>query len=147
VRITTDPDVQDGTPLTIGVNARTTAGSRPDTPDATDRRFDGPWLRVLTLATAGWIVLFALDWVLLAAGTPLAAAVGFTHGYLVAPLATAAILLDALSLGERGVVALGWIKWIYALTALLAPPVAVVYYAHREWMRPDDASLLAGPGE
>ena len=141
----TDPEIKADTPPTTDVNARTTAGSSPGAPDAADRRFDGPWLRVLTLATAGWIVLFALDWVLLAAGTPLAAAVGFTHSYLVAPLATAAILLDALSLGERGVVALGWVKWLYALAALLAPPIAVVYYVHREWMRPDDTSLLAGP--
>jgi hypothetical protein len=144
---TTDPDVQDDTPPNACVSARSTTEDRPGVPDAIDRRFDGPWLRVLALATAGWIVCFALDWMLLAAGTPAAAAVGFTHRYLVAPLATAAILLDALSLGERGVVALGWVKWAYALAALLAPPVAVVYYAHREWMRPDDASLLAGPGE
>ena len=131
----------------MGVSVRPTAGNRPGAPDSLDRQFDGPWLRVIALATTGWIVLFALDWILLAAGTPAAAAVGFTHRYLVAPLATAAILLDALSLGERGVVTLGWLKWMYALAALLAPPVAVVYYAHREWMRPDDASLLAGPGE
>lgn len=129
----------------IGVSARTPAGNRPGAPDAIDRQFDGPWLRVLALSTAGWIVLFALDWALLAANTPAAAAIGFTHRYLVAPLTTAAILLDALSLGERGVVALGWVKWLYALAALLAPPVATVYYVHREWLRPDDASLLSGP--
>jgi len=39
---------------------------------------------------------------LLSAGTRAGAAVGFAHGYLLAPLATAAILLDALSLAERG---------------------------------------------
>jgi hypothetical protein len=113
--------------------------------DPADRRFDGPWLRVLAVAAGGWTVLYAIDWALLAAGTPAGAAVAFAHGYLLAPLATAAVLLDALSLDERGVADFGLFKWAYALAALVAPPVGAVYYAHREWLIPDDATLLGGP--
>ena len=110
--------------------------------DPEDRRFDGPWLLVLAVAAGGWTVLYAIDWALLAAGTPAGAAVAFAHGYLLAPLATAAVLLDALSLDERGVADFGLFKWVYALVALAAPPVGVVYYAHREWLKPADAALL-----
>ncbi len=110
--------------------------------DGPDRRFDGPWLRVLAVAVGGWTVLYALDWLLLEAGTPAGAVVGFTHAYILAPLATAAILLDALSLGEQGVADFGLFKWLYALVALFAPPVAAVYYAHREWLKPADPNLL-----
>lgn len=110
-----------------------------------DRRFNGPWLRVLAVAVAGWTALYALEWALLEAGTPAGAAVGFTHAYVLAPLATATILLDALSLGERGVADFGLFKWLYALVALFAPPIAVVYYAHREWLKPADAELLGDP--
>jgi len=86
----------------------THAAASDDDPDGSAaaeppaRRFDGPWLLVLAVATGGWTVLYAIDWALLSAGTPAGAAVGFAHGYLLAPLATAAILLDALSLAERG---------------------------------------------
>lgn len=110
-----------------------------------DHRFNGPWLRVLAAALTGWTALYALERVLLEAGTPLGAAVGFTHAYLLAPLATAAILLDALSLAERGVVDFGLFKWLYALVALFAPPIAVVYYAHREWLKPANSDLLGDP--
>jgi len=113
--------------------------------DASDWRFDGPWLRFLAVAAAGWTLLYALDWALLTAGTPAGAAVAFAHGYLLAPLATAAVLLDALSLAERGVADFGPYKWLYALVALVAPPIAVVYYAHREWLKPGDPTLLGGP--
>ena len=112
--------------------------------DAEDRRFDGPWLLVLAVAAGGWTVLYALDWALLSAGTPAGAAVAFAHGYLLAPLATAAVLLDALSLDERGIADFGLFKWVYALAALVAPPVGAVYYAHREWLKPGDQSLLGG---
>jgi len=122
------------------------SGSESGAPGgADDRRFDGPWLRFLAAAAGGWTLLYALDWALLTAGTPLGAAVGFAHGYLLAPLATAAVLLDALSLAERGVADFGLFKWLYAVIALVAPPVAVVYYAHREWLKPGDAALLGGP--
>jgi hypothetical protein len=117
-----------------------TSGPGADS-DASDRRFDGPWLRFLAVAAAGWTLLYAL----LTAGTPVGAAVAFAHGYLLAPLATAAVLLDALSLAERGVVDFGLFKWLYALVALVAPPIAVVYYAHREWLKPGDPSLLGRP--
>lgn len=113
--------------------------------DPSDRRFDGPWLRFLAIAAAGWTLLYALDWAFLTPQTPVGAAVSFAYGYLLAPLATATILLDALSLAERGVVDLGVFKWVYALVALPAPPVAVLYYAHREWLKPDDTDLLGGP--
>ena len=113
--------------------------------DAESRRFDGPWLRFLAVAAVGWTVLYAVDWALLTAGTPAGAAVAFAHGYLLAPLATAAVLLDALSLAERGVAEFGLFKWLYALVALYAPLVAVVYYAHREWLKPGEPDLLGGP--
>jgi hypothetical protein len=128
----------------------THAAASDDDPDGSAaeppaRRFDGPWLLVLAVATGGWTVLYAIDWALLSAGTPAGAAVGFAHGYLLAPLATAAILLDALSLAERGIADFGLFKWLYAVVALIAPPVAIVYYAHREWLKPGDPSLLGGP--
>lgn len=112
--------------------------------DAPDRRFDGPWLRFLAVAAVGWTILYALDWALLSPGTPIGAAAGFAHGYLLAPLAAAAVLLDALSLAERGTADFGLFKWLYAVVALIAPPVAVVYYAHREWLKPGDPALLGG---
>lgn len=112
---------------------------------APDRRFDGPWLRVMAVAAGSWTVLYGLDRFLLEAGTPAGAAVGFAHAYLLAPLVTAVILLDALSLAERGVADFGLFKWLYALVALVAPPVAAVYYAHREWLKPEDPGILGGP--
>ncbi|KOX97196.1 MULTISPECIES: hypothetical protein [Halorubrum] len=123
----------------------TTAAPDADPTDPQDRRFDGPWLAALAAAVVGWTLLYALDWAFLTPSTPVGAAVAFAHGYLLAPLATATLLLDSLSLAERRVADLGLFKWIYALAALPAPPVAAVYYLHREWLRPDDATLLGGP--
>ena len=120
-------------------------GETGDRSDPSDRRFDGPWLAALAATVGTWTLLYALDWAFLTPETALGAAVGFAHGYLLAPLATATILLDALSLAERRVVDLGVFKWLYAFAALPAPPVAAVYYAHREWLKPDDAALLGGP--
>ncbi|QAU11831.1 hypothetical protein EKH57_03155 [Halorubrum sp. BOL3-1] len=114
-------------------------------PDASDRRFDGPWLAALAATVVAWTLLYAVDSAFLTPETPLGATVGFAHGYLLAPLATATLLLDALSLAERRVADIGVFKWIYALAALPAPPVAVLYYAHREWLKPGDADLLGGP--
>ena len=119
-------------------------GGPADPPDASDRRFDGPWLAVLAATVALWTPLYAVDWALLSSGTPVGATVAFAHGYLLAPLATATLLLDALSLAERRVVDLGVFKWVYALAALPVPPVAALYYAHREWLKPDDRDLLGG---
>ncbi|ELZ61575.1 MULTISPECIES: hypothetical protein [Halorubrum] len=113
--------------------------------DAPDRRFDGPWLAALAATVVVWTLLYAIDSAFLTPETPVGAAVGFAHGYLLAPLATATLLLDALSLAERRVVDLGLFKWLYALAALPAPPVAVLYYAHREWLKPEDSDLLGGP--
>ncbi|WP_418285249.1 hypothetical protein [Halorubrum sp. DTA46] len=112
---------------------------------APDRRFDGPWLRIMAVAAGGWTVFYGLDRFLLEAGTPAGAAVGFAHAYLLAPLVTTAILLDALSLAERGVADFGLFKWLYAFVALVVPPIAVAYYAHREWLKPGDPALLGGP--
>ncbi|TKX87431.1 hypothetical protein EXE43_03310 [Halorubrum sp. SS5] len=112
---------------------------------ASDRRFDGPWLAALAATVAAWTLLYALDYAFLTPETPLGATVDFAHGYLLAPLATATLLLDSLSLAERRVVDMGVFKWVYALVALPAPPVAAVYYAHREWLKPADADLLGGP--
>ncbi|MDB2259890.1 MULTISPECIES: hypothetical protein [Halorubrum] len=110
-----------------------------------DRRFDGPWLAAIAVTVGAWTVLYAVDWALLTPATPVGPAVAFAHSYLLAPLATATILLDALSLAERRVADLGVFKWIYALAALPAPPVAALYYAHREWLKPDDTTLLGEP--
>jgi len=134
----------------VSTNAEPTAEADSDAgsgagPRSPDRRFDGPWLRILTAAAGAWAALYALDWALLEAGTPAGAAAGFAHAYLLAPLVAAAILLDSLSLSERGVADLGLFKWLYALIALVAPPIAVVYYAHREWLKPGDPDLLGGP--
>jgi hypothetical protein len=122
-----------------------TDGGPADSPNAADRRFNGPWLPALAAAVALWTLLYAVDWAFLATDTPIGATVAFAHGYLLAPLATATLLLDSLSLAERRVVDLGVFKWVYALAALPAPPVAVLYYAHREWLKPDDRDLLGGP--
>ena len=124
---------------------RADGGSPPGRPGGSDRRFDGPWLTVLAATAATWTVLYAVDSAFLLPETPIGAAVGFAHGYLLAPLATATLLLDSLSLAERGVAELGVFKWIYALAALPAPPVAALYYAHREWLKPEDSALLGGP--
>ncbi len=123
------------------MNARnaTPHESRPD------RRFDGPWLHILVAAVVGWTLLYGLDRLLLEAGTPAGAAVGFGHAYILAPLVSAAILLDALSLAERGIADLGLFKWLYALVALVAPPVAILHYAHREWLKPGEPDLLGEP--
>jgi hypothetical protein len=119
----------------------------PDGPAAEppSRRFDGPWLLVLAVAAGGWTVLYAIHWAPLSAGTPAGGRGRFAHRDPPAPLATAAVLLDALSIDERGVADFGLFKWVYALASLAAPPVGVVYYAHREWLRPGDPSLLGGP--
>ena len=130
----------------MSTHSESLSGASGPGADGDDRRFDGPWLRFLAVAAAGWTLLYALDWALLATGTPAGAAVAFAHSYLLAPLATAAVLLDALSLAERGVVDFGLFKWLYALVALVAPPIAVVYYAHREWLKPGEPDLLGGPG-
>ena len=122
-----------------------TGGGPSAAPDASDRRFDGPWLAALAATVAAWTLLYALDWAFLTPETPLGASVDFAHGYLLAPLATATLLLDSLSLAERRVVDLGVFKWIYALVALPAPPVAALYYAHREWLKPAESDLLGGP--
>ncbi|MWV64311.1 hypothetical protein GRS48_05655 [Halorubrum sp. JWXQ-INN 858] len=115
------------------------------TEEPPDRRFDGPWLRVLAAALVGWAALYALDRFLLEAATPAGAIVGFGHAYVLAPLVAAAVLLDALSLREQGLVDLGVFTWLYALIALVAPPIAVVHYTHREWLKPGDPDLLEGP--
>ncbi|WP_459880168.1 hypothetical protein [Halorubrum gandharaense] len=110
-----------------------------------DRGFDGPWLAILAVAVVGWTILFAVNRLLLDPVTPAGAGVEFVYAYLLAPLATATILLDALSLRDDGVVDLGLFKWLYALVALVYPVVAVVYYAHREWLKPGDPDLLEEP--
>ncbi|ELZ35702.1 hypothetical protein [Halorubrum tebenquichense] len=133
------------------MNTRAESATEPPEGDPTgssgapDRRFDGPWLAALAATVVVWTVLYAIDSAFLTPETPAGAAVAFAHGYLLAPLATATLLLDALSLAERRVVDLGVFKWLYALAALPAPPVAVLYYAHREWLKPGDPDLLGGP--
>lgn len=125
--------------------AESSEGDPAGPSDAPDRRFDGPWLAALAAAVVAWTLLYAIESAFLTPETPIGAAVAFAHGYLLAPLATATLLLDALSLAERRVADLGLFKWIYALAALPAPPVALLYYAHREWLKPGDADLLGEP--
>ena len=134
----------------MSTNAEPTTGPDSDPGSgagsaAQNSQFNGPWLRILIASTGVWVILYVLDWKLLEAGTPAGAAVGVAHAYLFAPLVSAAILLDALSLEERGMVDLGLFKWLYALVALVAPPIAAVYYVHREWLKPSDPDLLGGP--
>jgi len=126
------------------VNAEST-GSDEAAREATTDRFDGPWLRVLVVALVGWVTLYAVDWAFLEAATPAGALVGFAHAYVLAPLVAAAMLLDSLSLRERGTVDIGPFRWLYALIALVFPPVVAAYYAHREWLQPSDPHLLGEP--
>ncbi|WP_245809961.1 hypothetical protein [Halorubrum vacuolatum] len=114
----------------------TTPGETPE------RRFNGPWLRILLAAVVGWGLLYGLDQLFLSPATPAGAAIGFGHAYILAPLVTAAILLDALSLAEQDVADLGLFKWLYGLIALFAPPIAIIYYLHREWLKPEHPELL-----
>ena len=144
-----DPNVEYGPAHRSAVSTSAEPTPGPDSsadPGAgpPDRRFDGPWLRILAGGVVGWAILYTLDWALLAAGTPAGAAVGFAHAYLLAPLVAAGILLDALSLDERGIADFGLFKWLYALIAIVAPPIAIAYYAHREWLKPSDPDLLGG---
>ncbi|WP_423997826.1 hypothetical protein [Halorubrum trapanicum] len=142
----TRTDSSGGAPDDASTDGDPTGASADGGPlGAPDRRFDGPWLAALAATVAVWTLLFAVDRAFLLPETPTGAAVAFAHGYLLAPLATATLLLDALSLAERRVADLGVFKWIYALVALPVPPVAVLYYAHREWLKPDEVSLLGGP--
>lgn len=136
-----DPDVHAASGRTYPVNAGPTESTARESPDP---QFDGPWARILVVAVAGWAVLYGVDWALLAAATPAGAFVGFTHAYILAPLVAAAMLLDSLSLRERGV-DVGVFRWLYALVALVAPPIVVVYYAHREWLKPSEPDLIGGP--
>jgi len=70
---------------------------------------------------------------------------GVAHGYL--PRAARDRRNSARrALARRaGIADFGLFKWLYAVVALIAPPVAIVYYAHREWLKPGDPSLLGGP--
>jgi len=126
----------------------THAAASDDDPDGSAaeppaRRFDGPWLLVLAVATGGWTVLYAIDWALLSAGTRRAPP-GFAHGYLRAARDRRNSARRALA-RRAGIADFGLFKWLYAVVALIAPPVAIVYYAHREWLKPGDPSLLGGP--
>ena len=99
-----------------------------DRPDAADEA--GPWLAILAAATVGWVALAVVDWRLLSGGTFLWATVRSVYVLLLAPLAAAALLQDTRVLALDDV-DFGRLKWLYAGVALVFPPVAALYLAHR----------------
>jgi hypothetical protein len=90
----------------------------------------GPWLRVLAVAVVGWTVLVAVDRMLLTEGTVLWATVRSLYALILAPAAAATLYQDTRTLDGRGV-DFGWLRFGYALGALVVPPIAVVYLLHR----------------
>lgn len=94
----------------------------------------GPWIPLLVGAAVAWVPLALADWRLLTDGTFLWATVRTVATLLVAPLSAAALLQDTRALGTEGV-EVGRPKWVYALVAVVFPPVAAVYLVHRRWLR------------
>lgn len=91
---------------------------------------EGPWLAILAVAVVGWTVLAALDRTLLTQGTVLWATVRSLYALILAPTAAAALYQDTRALDARGV-DFGWLRFGYALAALVVPPTVVVYLLHR----------------
>jgi hypothetical protein len=102
----------------------------PEDRAAEAEKHEGPWLAVLAAAVVGWTVLATLDRTLLTRGTFLWATVRSLHALILAPVAAAALYQDTRALDTRGV-DFGPVRYGYALGALVAPPVAVVYLLHR----------------
>ena len=98
-------------------------------------RHEGPWLTVLAVAVVGWTVLFAVDRTLLTQGTVLWATVRSLYALILAPTAAAALYQDTRALDARGV-DFGWVRFGYALAAIVVPPTAVVYLLHRRARTP-----------
>jgi hypothetical protein len=98
--------------------------------DREERDESGPWLAILVGATLAWLPLAALDWRLLVEGTFVWATVRSVSTLLLAPLAAAALVQDARALDADGV-EVGWPTWVYALVALVFPPVSAAYLGHR----------------
>jgi hypothetical protein len=94
----------------------------------------GPWIPLLIGAAVVWVPLALADWRLLTDGTFLWATVRTVATLLVAPLSAAALLQDTRALGVAGI-EVGRPKWVYALVAVVFPPVAAVYLLHRRWLR------------
>ena len=100
-------------------------------------RHDGPWLAVLAVAVVGWTLLAALDRTLLTQGPVLWATVRSLYALILAPVAAAALYQDTRALDARGV-DFGWLRYGYALAALVVPPAAVVYLLHRRTRMPSE---------
>jgi hypothetical protein len=97
---------------------------RPDTEES------GPWLTILAASALAWLVLAAVDWQFLPAGTFAWATVRSLYTLLLAPLAAAALLQDTRALRANGS-EIGPSKWAYAAVALLFPPIGALYLCHR----------------
>lgn len=93
-------------------------------------KHEGPWLAVLAVAVVGWTLLAGFDRALLTDGTVLWATVRSLYALILAPTAAAALYQDTRALDARGV-DFGWLRFGYALAAIVVPPTAVVYLAHR----------------
>lgn len=100
----------------------------PDDREPTDH--EGPWLAVLGAVAVGWTLLFVLDRTLLTGGTLLWATVRSLRSLVLAPVAAAALYQDTRALDGRGV-DVGWLRFGYALAALLVPPTALGYLLYR----------------
>lgn len=113
-----------------------------------DRETDesGPWLPILVASAVGWLALFALDYRLLSEGTFVWATVKSLYTLILAPLAAAALLQDTRYLGTEGI-EVGRAKWLYALVAVVVPPIGAVYLAHRYWLVSNSPVDLDASGE
>lgn len=100
-------------------------------------KHDGPWLVVLAVAIVSWTILAGLDRALLTEGTFIWATFRSLYALILAPTAAAALYQDTRALDTRGV-DFGWLRFGYALAALIAPPAAVVYLVHRRTRTPPD---------
>ena len=98
---------------------------RPDPADET-----GPWVAVLLVGTLVWVALAAVDWRYLTAGTSPWALVRSAYTLLVAPGVAAVLVHDARVRDATGG-GIGAVRWVYALAALLFPPVAIGYLLHQ----------------
>ena len=107
----------------------------PEDRDDEAEKHDGPWLAILAAAVVGWIVLVALDRTLLTEGTVVWATVRSLYALILAPTAAAALYQDTRALDARGV-DFGWVRFGYALAAIVVPPTAVVYLLHRRARTP-----------
>ncbi|WP_284013550.1 hypothetical protein [Halobaculum litoreum] len=98
---------------------------RPDPADGT-----GPWTAALLAGTLAWVALALVEWRYLAPGTSPWALVRSAYTLVVAP-GVAAVLLHDARVRDATVGGVGAVRWLYALVALVFPPVSVGYLLHR----------------